>query len=186
MTYKGIEEVRMSKHNSVASIFLNNVVDSVFSTMSSNSYTISNTSGDFIHYSDPFQYTGDNLWTTIQTYTFPEIETPTYPVSDFYMDEDGSAIIEIACTGFGEEEIKIQREDLTLIITAKKQKKEEEKRKKCFSKKIGQRDFTLKYQCSDKMDFDKLEAKLSKGILSIIIPLKDECKPVIQEFKLKK
>ncbi len=177
----------MSKQsNSIASIFLNNVVDSVFAAMSSNNYHLSNTTGDFIHYSDPFQYTGDYLWKTIETYTFPEIETPTYPVSDFYMDEDGSAIIEIACTGFGEDEIKIQREDLTLIITAKKQKKEEEKRKKCFSKKIGQRDFTLKYQCSDKMDFDKLEAKLSKGILSIIIPLKDECKPIVQEFKLKK
>lgn len=174
----------MSKHNSVASIFLNNVVDSVFSTMSFNSYTLNNTAGDFTYYSDPFDYTGDYLWQTIQTYTFPEIETPTYPVSDFYMDEDGSAIIEIACTGFGEEEIKVQREDLTLIITAKKQKKEEEKRKKCFSKKIGQRDFTLKYQCSDKMDFDKLEAKLSKGILSIFIPLRGECRPIKQNFKI--
>lgn len=180
----------MTKSNSVASILLYNVVDNVFSTMfsnSSNNYSLSNTAGDFIHYSDPFQYTRDSLWKTIETYTFPEIETPTYPVSDFYMDEDGTAIIKIACTGFGEEDIKIQREDLTLIITAKKQKEDEyEKRKKCFSKKIGQRDFTLKYQCSDKMDFDKLEAKLSKGILSIYIPLKEECKPIVQEFKLKK
>jgi HSP20 family molecular chaperone IbpA len=174
----------MTKSNLTSSIFLNNVVDNLFSTISSNGYSI----GDKTFYSDPFLYTQDYLWNTIQTYTFPEIETPTYPVNDFYMDEDGTAIIKIACTGFGEEDIKIKREDLTLIITAKKQKDdEEEKRKKCFStKKIGERDFTLKYQCSNKMDFDKLEAKLSKGILSIFIPLKEECKPIIQEFKLKK
>jgi HSP20 family molecular chaperone IbpA len=169
----------MSKSSLTSSIFLNNVVDSLFQGYSS---TPAKT-----YYTDSFKYTTDYLWDTIQTCTFPEIVTPTYPVSDFYMDEDGTAIIKIACTGFGEEDIKIQREDLTLIITAKKQEEEEEeKRKKCFSRKIGQRDFTLKYQCSDKMDFDKLEAKLSKGILSVYIPLKEECKPIVQEFKLKK
>jgi len=177
----------MSKHNysqnsvSLSSIF-NDVVDSIY-TITSPSSTSGTSVCDFTYYS--FPKVKDNFWQLVEEFTYPTIYTPTYPVSNYYVDEDMNSIIEIAVSGFSEEEISVKRDDLKLIVEGK-QNKDKECKRKYFYRNIAERDFSVSYQGSTKWDFDKLEAKISRGILSIFIPMKEECKPIKQEFKINK
>ena len=110
---------------------------------------------------------------------------PKYPVSNYSIDKDGTSIIEVACSGFEEDEIAIEREDLKLLVKGKRKNKEVEEDKKYLYKNIACRDFEIYYDVSEKWDFSKLEAQLKNGVLTILIPIKEECKPIRQSFKLK-
>jgi len=178
----------MSKHNyssnsiSLNSVF-NDVVDSIY-TLTTTDYKV-NTANKYL-YSD-YPTIRDNYWHLIESFTYPSIITPTYPVSDYYVDENLTSTISIAVTGFSDDEISVRREDLKLIVEGKKsEKKDEKEKRKYFYKNIAERDFKVEYQGSDKWDFEKLEAKMSKGILTVIIPVKEECKPVKQSYTIKK
>ena len=92
-------------------------------------------------------------------------------------------MIEIAVSGFESDEITVKREDLKIIVEGKKKEKEIDDRKYIY-KHIAERDFVLEYTGSDKWDYDKLSPKISKGILSIFIPIKDDCKPVNRTYKI--
>ena len=186
-----------SKKDSIGSIFLNTVVDSIFelSTTAGNAadnYTyISTSAGTCSPYatiSDPIytiQYPKNYFWQVIEDFTCPAMSVPSYPVSNFSLDESGTTIVDIAVSGFSDNEITIKRDGLKLIVEGKREEKEKEKRK-YFYKNIAERNFKLEYQGSDKWDFDKLEARMKKGILTIEVPLKEEHKPIRQEFTIKK
>lgn len=177
-----------SKKDSLNSIFLNNVVDSIFdafTTTAGTIYSISNSS----YTVDPpntyyYDYPKSYFWKFIEDYPCPTISAPSFPVSDFSLDENGSTLIEIAVSGFSEKEISIKRNDLKLIVEGNRKDKEDEVKRKYFYRNIAKRDFKLSFQGSDKWDFDKLEARMGEGILSIEIPLKEEYKPIKQEFKI--
>jgi HSP20 family protein len=123
------------------------------------------------------------IW-TIPTIKY-EIETPTYPVSNYSIMKDGTSVIEIAVSGFYSDEITVKREGLKIIVEGKKVSKDEVERKYIY-KHIGERDFTLEYTGSEKWDYDKLSVKLNNGILKIEIPIKEECKPVNRVYEIGK
>ena len=179
----------MSKHNYSNSVSLsglfNDVVDSIY-TLTTTGITTTHGTGAGYTYID-YPTIKDNYWDLIETFTYPIIPTPKYPVSNYAVDENLTSIISIAVTGFSEDEISINREDLKLVVSAKKSKeREQEDKKKYFYREIGERDFSVSYQGSNKWDFDKLEARMSKGILTVEIPVKEECKPVKQSYTIKK
>lgn len=179
-----MSKTSFSNSISLSSIF-NDVVDAVYT-----SATTTTTSADVVGSILYYDYTApikNNLWQLVEDFTYPIITTPPYPVSNYSVDENLTSIISIAVSGFSDEEITIKREDMKLIVEGKKSKeREKEDKRKYFYKNIAERDFRLSYDGSDKWDFDKLEAKMSKGILNIEIPLKEEHKPVKQEFKIRK
>ena len=107
---------------------------------------------------------------------------PKYPVSNYSIDEKGNSIIEIAITGFSEDEISIQKIESKIIVKGKKDKIESTK--KYLYKNIACRTFELEFEGADSWDYSKIDASIDKGILTIIIPVKEECKP--QEIQIKK
>ena len=176
----------MSKHNFSNSISLAGVFNDVVGSV----YTITTTNG--INGIDSYSYLEyptirSDYWRLVEEFTYPVIYTPSFPVSNYSVDENLTSIISIAVSGFSDDEISIRREDLKLVVEGKKslQRGQEDKRK-YFYRNIAERDFKLEYQGSDKWDFDKLEARMSKGILNIEIPMKDEFKPIKQSFQIKK
>jgi HSP20 family molecular chaperone IbpA len=124
-------------------------------------------------------------WTQPSLITY-RIETPSYPVSNYSVTDEGTSIIEIAVSGFNEDEITVKREDLKIIIEGKKVKKDEKIKKEYVYKNIAERDFELSYVGSEKWDYNKLNVSLNNGILKIVIPLKEECKPINQTYKINK
>jgi HSP20 family molecular chaperone IbpA len=144
------------------------------------------TTGDTIYGSyqySPSDWYDWNYWWSTPSITY-KIETPSYPVSNYSVKKDGTSVIEIAVSGFDSEEITVKREDLKIIVIGEKKEGKGVGDRKYIYKHIGERDFELSYCGSEKWDYDKLNVKLSKGILSIEIPIKEECKPINKTYKI--
>lgn len=124
------------------------------------------------------------LWYPTTTITY-KIDTPSYPVSNFGVTEDGTSIIEVAVSGFDKEDIIVRREDLKIIVTGKKKEEKNEQKVKYIYKKIAERDFEISFVGSEKWNFDKLTAKINNGILRIEVPIRDECKPINTTYEIK-
>ena len=103
-----------------------------------------------------------------------------YPV-DIYEDEKGLTI-EIAAIGLDEEDIQIKSDQDLLSVSYQKGDFEElDEKKKYLCKSIANRSFSLSWKISNKLDLDKVQASLEKGLLKLEVPVKEEWK---QEPKL--
>jgi len=182
----------MTKHLT-SSIYLNSVVDNLFNYCVSDTYypsikdciitTTPDITGSYTYY----DFGATNI-DYIKKWTAPKIDIPSYPVSNIYLKQDGTMVLELAVTGFSKEEITGKVEGDKLCIKGKKiedTKKDEKETYKYVHKKISMQDFDITYQCNDKMDLENIELTIDKGILTVSIPLKENEKPVIKELKIK-
>ena len=116
-----------------------------------------------------------------------DISAPMYPISDMYIEQDGTMRIEIAITGFDEDDIKITAvgSDLTIIgnPTPIKNVAPRIPDKKVYGK-IKIEPFTLTYECGDTYNTAEATATFKKGILIVRIPLKKEFKKDIVDIKI--
>lgn len=190
---KGHEKVSMTKHMD-STISLLDAVDKIFDTAtnfisSSNSsmtgYVADNTFTDPYWNNQPLHY-NYAYWTWPAIITdIPKIDVPSYPVCNGWIKEDGSMYLTFAATGFDKSELLVRAEDNTLIVEGALKKKEDTSKWKNLFHNIAMHDFVWKRRISNKYDLEKLKVKLEKGILEILIPLKDTCKPVKKEFEIK-
>jgi len=121
----------MSKTNQV---FLNQIfndamtfVSDIVSVPGSNSYTL--TTGSYQYYPrKAWEYLD---WDYFNNYTWKGTSDfiPSYPVSNYSIDKEGKSIIEVAITGFGEDEITIEKVESKIIVKGKKKEKQKEDRK---------------------------------------------------------
>lgn len=95
-----------------------------------------------------------------------------YPV-DIYETNNGLRF-ELAVVGLDKEDIDIQIDGDTLRIS---HDKETEQEQQYIQKGIARRSFNLAWKISSKLDLNKLEAKLDKGLLIIDIPYANEKAP---------
>lgn len=96
-----------------------------------------------------------------------------YPI-DLIQSDEGLQL-QLACVG-------AELEDITITVTADTLRIKYDKPKIgedviYIVRSIVQRSFDLGYKLSGRYDLEKLEAKLSKGILSITIPYKESQQP---------
>lgn len=96
-----------------------------------------------------------------------------YPI-DLIQSDEGLQL-QLACVG-------AELEDITITVTADTLRIKYDKPKigqdvNYIVRSITQRSFDLGYKLSGRYDLEKLEAKLSKGILSIAIPYKESQQP---------
>lgn len=121
-----------------------------------------------------FSFTPTLFSSIFDDIVFPDFQTHvSYPVSNCYIEEDGSCIIEIAVTGFSKEEIDISLKDNVITIEGKKDKDEKDKKRKYLFRKLSERSFRVSYELSDKLDTEKINTSLENGLLIIEIPMKE-------------
>lgn len=121
---------------------------------------------------DPF----DVVWKNIldSNSTFNTIESKiNYPV-DIYETENGLRF-ELAVVGLNKEDVDIQIDGDTLRISHSKAVEKNERT--YIQRGIARRSFDLAWKISSKLDLNKLEAKLDKGLLIIDIPYSEEKAP---------
>lgn len=113
---------------------------------------------------------------------FFDTKTDYYSVSDSKINypidliqSDEGLHLQLACVGAELEDITITTTLDTLRIKYDKPKIGEDVN--YIVRSIVQRSFDLGYKISAKYDLEQLEAKLSKGILSIRIPYKESQQP---------
>ena len=145
-----------------------------------------NTIIDDIFNDSIFGYDPSALISTFFNSNSITVDDKTYPIMNQHLLNNGSVLYEFALSNFSKDEIEIDVVNNELIVKGKQ--KEGKSRKdisKTLVKKIAERDFVFKSFISEKMDVNKIECSLSEGILSIIIPLKEEMKPVSKKLEIK-
>jgi len=120
----------------------------------------------------------DRMFEDFHFMDFSEIvKKDNYPISNIYVGEDQSVKVEIAVTGWDKNDISISVEDGSIIIEGKESSKEQEKKWRLINGKIKKSAFSKRIRLSNRLDYEKAEASITDGLLTIIIPPKDEIKP---------
>lgn len=189
----------MNKMNNINYVKVFDAVDQFFDDCFSNAVTITTTdsTGDTLYVDYPTYTPAYPMFPSYPNYTpplfdttywinyeFPKVEVNTYPVSNYFVKENGTSVIEIAVTKFLKDEIFVKREGDKLIVKGEMTKIEDNNIKYVW-KKIGERDFNITYRCSNRMNLDNLEVLMKDGLLIISIPMKESEKPIIKEIKIK-
>lgn len=114
---------------------------------------------------DPFDVVWKNILDSNSTFNTVESKI-NYPV-DIYETETGLRL-ELAVVGLNKEDINIQVDGDTLRIS---HTKPTEKNERTYVQRgIARRSFDLAWKISSKLDLNKLEAQLDKGLLILDIP----------------
>ena len=106
---------------------------------------------------------------------------PNYPV-DIYATEEGLNF-DVAVVGLEKKDIKIEAEGNMLKVSHQKHYEEDDPKaggsdKSYIHKGIARRAFNLGWKVSPKYNLKKIEATLNNGLLSILVPIVPEAKPV--------
>ena len=110
---------------------------------------------------------------------------PSYPVSNLYVDENGTSTIELAVPGFQKSEIKVQVTDNILTIEGSHTDEIEPKGRRYICRKLAKRSFKNSYKLISASDADNIGVSLNNGLLTISIPLKEEEKRVVKQLEIK-
>lgn len=123
----------------------------------------------------------DSFFTTTIPKSYQErfhFQVPSYPVSNLYIEKDGTSVYEIACTGFDKDEISIEIEGKNLIITGTRKEEDNSEERGYVYKKWTQKNFCVDAILKDCQDIEHISTSLKNGLLTIRVPLKEEEKPV--------
>lgn len=119
--------------------------------------------------------TNDRIFHNIFDEWFKDEKSEKYPVSNIYTIGP-KTIIEIATTGFSEDEINVSVDKDKLTITAESTKSEDAEAQ-YIVRRIAKRNFVKEYTLLKKVD--SINATMKNGILSIeLIPENKETKKV--------
>ena len=124
----------------------------------------------------------DRLFDELFENTFNDSSISKYPATDIYT-EDGVTHIEVAVTGFSDNDIEISLENDVLVIKGSKEESDEKNGKNYHTKNIAKRSFVRKFTVSDNVE--DVKAEISNGILHLELEQKEkeETKKV---FKIEK
>lgn len=116
-----------------------------------------------------------------------QIKHIDHPIA--YRTDDKNVIFEIAATGADKKDINIEQVDDTIVVSYKNPKKDETKafytEENYKYNGICRKEFNLAFKIGEIYDIAKTDAKLDKGILSIIVPKKEEVKPKTNKISIK-
>lgn len=96
-----------------------------------------------------------------------------YPVD--ISETDRGLLFEIAVVGLEKKDISVKTEGNILRISYIKP--EEEEKPTYVHKGISRRSFDLSFKVSARYDLKKIEAQMSKGLLSLEVPFSSEAEP---------
>lgn len=90
------------------------------------------------------------------------------------IEKEKSYIVEVAAPGLKKEEFKVELDNKMLKISSEKKQEEEKNDEKILRREFSYCSFKRTFSLPDTVDAEKIEAKHENGILSVIIPKKDE------------
>ena len=90
---------------------------------------------------------------------------------DIY-EEDGNYVVEATIAGFNKEDIKVEAEDGSIIITASKEENEEDKNKKYLRRERYFKSKTQRAFYFGDIDEESIKASFNNGVLKVTVPKK--------------
>lgn len=115
--------------------------------------------------------------------TFGE-DRVVYPAIDLY-EEDDKYIVKADLPGVTEKDVELTLHDNVLTIKGQKETHKEEKKKNYYRSERIYGEFSRSITIPGKIDSDKIAAEFKDGVLSIVLPKKEESKTKKIEIKKK-
>lgn len=97
------------------------------------------------------------------------------PVNSIYVNRNGDWKIKIAVTGFKKEDVQIDVEDNVITISAS-HKEEKDNEWQPIHNRLKTASFKRAFRVPARLAADKLIASCADGMLTLIVPLKEEAK----------
>lgn len=104
-------------------------------------------------------------------------ETVAFNPAVDIVEEAERFLIKADLPGVKQEEISINVKDGSLILSGKREEKREEKQEKSYYCERRYGSFHRSFKLGDTVDMDKIEAKYDSGVLTVLLPKKEETKP---------
>lgn len=92
------------------------------------------------------------------------------------IENDNDYLVEVAAPGLSKEDFFVEVDNDHLIISASKEEKKEEKEGKFTRNEFNYGSFTRRFYLPETVKADKIDAKYKDGILTLMIPKKEEAK----------
>lgn len=101
----------------------------------------------------------------------------TLPSVNILEDQD-QFTVELAAPGFDKADFKIENNDKVLTISSDKKVENEVKEGECYSRKeFSYQSFSRSFTLPETVENEKITAKYENGILTVVLPKRDEAKP---------
>jgi HSP20 family protein len=113
----------------------------------------------------------------------PKDEVKNFVKADIE-ETDKNYIINIDVPGFEKKDIKLTIENNNLKIKAEKKVEEETKKKYLYTERSIIKNFERSFVLGENVDSSKIEAKVDKGVLEIVLPKIDKKVSKIKEIKI--
>lgn len=115
-----------------------------------------------------------------------------YPVSNVLVNKQGDWRVEVAATGFVDNEIDIEIDNNVLVIVGKKMVHEVGPKQyldpnegyKAIHSKLKIKDFERRFQIPKELDSELAKAKVANGLLIVDIPIKHDALPKTRKVKI--
>ena len=123
----------------------------------------------------------------IKSYRISEVSFPKYPPTSFGLLKNGTGILTCAVCGFTKDEINVEIEDRSLIITGtpKLDEKNEEDEVNYLRVAFSKKEFKSDVRFTESVDKDAIDVTLKDGLLTILLPLKESEKIIKKQLLIK-
>lgn len=103
----------------------------------------------------------------------PESNRSTRPAVNVVEDEHEYRI-ELAVPGISRKEIKIDLEEDVLTVSSEQKESKDDKKHNFVRREFGCYSFSRRFQLPDTVDQEKIRASHDSGVLTVMLPKKDE------------
>ena len=100
-----------------------------------------------------------------------------FPVTNVFVNENGDYKLEVAVTGFNRDELDVSVEDGCIVIRGEKKEEREIGDWKFVAGRLKHESFSKRYRLSNRLDWEKTDVNLKDGMLTVIIPAREDVKP---------
>lgn len=121
----------------------------------------------------------DNFFNESAFPTLMKKTTSGYPVADIYRNDDGNTVMEFALAGFKKEDLSIDIRPDKRSITVRASSGSSEGDGSETSRRIARRSFEKTFvNYDDNLSLDHATAVFENGLLTVIVPQREEVKPM--------
>ena len=113
--------------------------------------------------------------------TVPSFSQPSVNVKE----NDDSFLLELAAPGLNKGDFDINVEHDQLILSAQKEQSEEEKGENYHRREFNFTSFKRSFHLDDTIDREGIEANYVDGVLTVVLPKKEEVRKEVKRIEIK-
>jgi HSP20 family protein len=111
-----------------------------------------------------------------ETVNMPDVTRGTVPSVNI-IENDDNYRLELAAPGLKKDDFKISIDDDRLTVSSEKETESTDKQEKYTRKEFSYSSFMRTFTLPEMVDSEKISAKYEDGVMTVLLPKKEEAKP---------